>query len=64
MNIQGLFRNVDFREVNAKLGLNMGGKKTSEIRGEENMDSNRDLEEEDCPIEVGEGKKQPRSSYF
>lgn len=42
----------------------MGEKKTSDLGLEENMDSNRDLVEEDYQMKVGEGKKQPRNSLF
>ncbi|MBA0811261.1 hypothetical protein Gohar_003182 [Gossypium harknessii] len=32
--------------------------------GNENLDSNEELIEEDCPMETGEGKKRPRSTQF
>lgn len=65
MNIQGLFRNRDFlRQAGANLGLNMGGMLDMGFSGLENIDPNRELGEEDCLMEIEEGKKRQCSSQF
>lgn len=57
-SIQELFRNREFiNQVGANFRLNMMGAMVVGGKGVENMDLNRKLWEEECPIEIGEGKK-------
>ncbi|PPS12652.1 hypothetical protein GOBAR_AA07989 [Gossypium barbadense] len=51
-------------QTGANLGLSMGGCVNTNTGDMENVDSNRMVREEDCPIEIGNEKKRQRSSQF
>lgn len=62
---QGLFKNVDFfRQAHANLSLNMKGRVGVVIGDVENIDSNKEVREEDSLMKIGEGKKRPHSTRF